>query len=812
MNDSSARPAGDYLHELKEFLSFSKSLWGLLAGISVFFPLSNVLLAAIPLRAYGTEDGVFDQLSPHLLTTVASVVTLFVLLVTFSGRGRFADRRRRASLLREACCSLAVGLLSLLLYVGIYRGYSAYAWEPWGWGSGDPRKLLAEIPLLIVYVVFFASLTRAFMLVAMIEFFGPTALASDSEADHRGSRLAHMPVMVDAPDPGMRRSDSRSATLLAVRAFSLAFSVAYLLTACVPASPPLAAAFSPADLRQPEGESGLGEPREWRGSTFAVATAHPLASAAGARMLQAGGAAIDAAVAAQMVLTLVEPQSSGIGGGAFLLHYDGRRVTAFDGRETAPGAVTETLFLDAAGQPLPFDDAAVGGRAVGVPGVLRLLEMAHADYGRLPWSELFAPAIELAEEGFPVGRRLHALLEADPHLRREPRAAAYFYDKDGQPPAVGSRLRNPELAALLRRIAAEGSPAFYHGDVARGIVAQVREHARNPGYLTMRDLAGYRPQRRAALCSGYAPRNVEPPRRYRICGFPPPGSGAIAVAQILGILEHTPAPELPFADPQWLHYYTEASRLAFADRAQYIADPDFVAAPAGAWLALLGADYLAERAKQIGGLAMRHVAPGAPTADGGAHAPMPEQAEHGTSHLSIVDAYGNALAMTTSIENAFGARQFVSGFLLNNQLTDFSFVPRDEYGHPIANRVEPGKRPRSSMNPILVFDEDSGELVLSGGSPGGTLIIHYTAKLLYGILRMGLSPQQAIDLPNFGVIDGVTLLERGHFAPPVFAALRDRQHDVKEIAMTSGVQAIGKRAGSYLGGVDPRREGQVLGQ
>lgn len=611
----------------------------------------------------------------------------------------------------------------------------------------------------------------------------------------------------------MRQSDSRSPYLLAVPLFVLTWLMACLLTACAPGSPRLApATFTAADLRQPEDESHLNEQAEWRGSTFAVATAHPLASAAGARMLQAGGAAIDAAIAAQMVLTLVEPQSSGIGGGAFLLYYDGQQVTAFDGRETAPAAVTDTLFLDAAGQPLPFHDAAVGGRAVGVPGVLRLLEMAHADYGRLPWPDLFAPAIELAEQGFPVGRRLHALLEADEHLRREPTAAAYFYDGDGEPHAVGSRLRNPQLAALLRRIAAEGSPALYHGEVARAIVEHVRQHPRNPGHLTMNDLAGYRPQRRAALCSVYAPRHVEPPRRYRICGFPPPGSGAIAVAQILGILEHTPAPTLPFADPQWLHYYTEASRLAFADRAQYVADPDFVAAPAGAWTALLGADYLAKRAKQISHVPMIHVAPGSPSADRGGHAPMPEQVEKGTSHLSIVDAYGSALAMTSSIEDAFGARQFVSGFLLNNQLTDFSFVPRDEQGQPIANRVEPGKRPRSSMSPTLVFDDDSGELVLTGGSPGGTWIIHYTAKLLYGVLRTGLSPQQAIDLPNFGAVNEVTLLERGRFAPSVLAALRERRHAVKEVAMTSGVQAIGRRAGGYLGGADPRREGQVIGQ
>lgn len=564
------------------------------------------------------------------------------------------------------------------------------------------------------------------------------------------------------------------------------------------------------EIRQPEGDSGRTAQPGWHGQKFAVATANPLASEAAVVMLQAGGSAIDAAVAAQMVLTLVEPQSSGIGGGAFLLYYDGHQTVAFDGRETAPAAVDETLFLQADGKPMAFHEAVVGGRAVGVPGAVRMLEMAHAEFGRLPWVSLFAPAIRLAENGFPVSQRLHALLKADPYLRQEPVAAAYFYDRDGQPPAIGSLLSNPELAGVLRRIANEGSPALHAGEIAQAIVDKVQQHPDRPGKLSMTDLAAYQPQRRLPFCSDYAPPQVEPQRNYRLCGFPPPSSGGIAIAQILGILQGTDAASLSLTDPLWMHYYSEAARLAFADRAQYVADPDFIAAPAGSWYSLIGPDYLASRAQLIGEKSMRVATPGSPGPE--THASMPEQVEHGTSHLSIVDPYGNALAMTTSIEDAFGARQMVRGFLLNNQLSDFSFAARDGSGKPVANRVEAGKRPRSSMSPTLVFDADTGEVLMSGGSPGGALIIHYTAKLLYATLNWRLTPQQAIDLPNFGSLNGPTLLEEGRFAPLYVEALKARGHAVNEVPMTSGLQAIAKNRGGYLGGADPRREGRVLGE
>ncbi|AEG93566.1 gamma-glutamyltransferase [Ramlibacter tataouinensis] len=589
-------------------------------------------------------------------------------------------------------------------------------------------------------------------------------------------------------------------------------ALAAVLAAC--ASAPSDFSYQPPTL--PEAPSGYTDKPGWATQKFAVAAANPLATDAGYQVLKAGGSAIDAAIAVQMVLTLVEPQSSGIGGGAFLLHYNGKEVEAFDGRETAPAAADEKLFLGADGKPLPFYEGVVGGRSVGVPGTVRLLEMAHRQYGKLPWAALMQPAIRLAEGGFQVSPRLNTLVKGDAHLKKDPVAAAYFYKPDGEAREVGANLRNPELAAVLRRIATEGSKAFYEGEVARAIVDKVQKHPANPGRLTLADLAGYQPKKRAPLCHDYAAAS----RSYRICGFPPPSSGAIAVGQILGILANTDAASLPLQPDglppaDWLHLYTEAARLAFADRGQYVADPDFVQPPAGSWMSLLAPAYLAERARLIGPQSMKVAQPGTP---GGARvgtAPMPEQPEFGTSHISIVDGLGNAIAMTTTIEDQFGSRQMVKGFLLNNELTDFSFAPSDAQGQPIANRVQPGKRPRSSMAPTLVFDKGTGQLVMSGGSPGGALIIHFTAKTLYGVLNWGLTPQQAINLPNFGSNNGPTLLEEKRFPPATVDALRTRGAEVREQAMTSGLQAItrGQAHGQafWFGGADPRREGIVMG-
>lgn len=584
-------------------------------------------------------------------------------------------------------------------------------------------------------------------------------------------------------------------------------AAASLLAAC--ASPP--AHFTYSVPQQPEAASGLTAKPGWATSKFAVAAANPLATDAGYQVLRAGGSAVDAAIAVQMVLTLVEPQSSGIGGGAFLLHSDGREVEAFDGRETAPAAADERLFLAADGKPLPFYEAVVGGRSVGVPGTVRMLEMAHRQHGRLPWAALFQPAIALAENGFRVSPRLNTLAKADAHLKKDPVAAAYFYQPNGEPLAVGSTLRNPELAAVLRRIAREGSAAFYQGEIAQAIVDKVQKHPTNPGRLALADLAAYQPKKRAPICHDYRAQA----REYRICGFPPPSSGAIAVGQILGILEHTNAASLPLQgglpSAEWLHLYTEAARMAFADRGQYLADPDFVQPPAGSWMSLLDPAYLASRARLIGAQSMKTAQPGSPGQATSRYAPSPEQVEYGTSHISIVDGHGNAIAMTTTIEDAFGARQMVRGFLLNNELTDFSFAPADAQGRPIANRVQPGKRPRSSMAPTLVFDKSTGALLMSGGSPGGALIIHYTAKTLYGVLNWGLDAQRAIDLPNFGSNNGPTLLEKDRFPPATVQALQARGHEVRENDMTSGLQAIQRRASGFFGGADPRREGVVMG-
>jgi len=580
----------------------------------------------------------------------------------------------------------------------------------------------------------------------------------------------------------------------------------------------LGACAAPPTLEQPEAASGFTAKPGWTFQRQAVAAANPLATEAGAQILRAGGSAVDAAIAVQMVLTLVEPQSSGIGGGAFLLHHDGRRLQAFDGRETAPAAVDETLFLNAQGEPLPFPAAVVSGRSVGVPGAVMMLALAHRQHGKLPWTQLFDPAIRLAEQGFAISPRLHTLLAADAALKADPVAAAYFYRTNSQPHPVGHVLRNPELAQVLRNIAAIGPTALHEGPVARAIVNKVRQHPTLPGALGLDDLKAYQPREREALCFDH----TAAARALRVCGFPPPSSGAIAIGQTLGLLARSPDASAPLVNGRpsadWLHSYNEASRLAMADRAQYVADPDFVAAPAGRWSSLLEARYLDDRSRLIGPARMPKATAGEPASERSSWAPMADQPEHGTSHISIVDAFGNALAMTSTIESAFGSRLMVTtdptrpgGFMLNNQLTDFSFTPRDAQGRPVANRVEPGKRPRSSMSPTLVFDKATGELLMSTGSPGGAFIIHYTAKVLHGVLQWSLSPQAAVDLPNFGTLGGPLVLEQGRFPLATVQALQQRGHVVQQGELTSGAQAIVRRGAAWLGGADPRREGVVAG-
>jgi gamma-glutamyltranspeptidase / glutathione hydrolase len=569
----------------------------------------------------------------------------------------------------------------------------------------------------------------------------------------------------------------------------------------------------------PEGASGLRpvQPSASASKDMAAA-ANPWAVRAGLQVLHEGGSAVDAAIAMQLVLTLVEPQSSGIGGGAFLLHWDGHRVQAYDGRETAPMAATEDQFIGANGQPLSFRDAAASGLSVGVPGVLRMLELAHREHGRLKWAALFEPAIDLAERGFPVSPRLHALLERETLLPNNPAARAYFYDAQGHALAVGTLLKNPALAETLRAVAAAGADAFYHGPIAADIVHAARSDPRHPGRITDADLAAYQARQRDPICAAY--------RTWNVCGMPPPSSGGIAVGQILGMLSHFDLQSsMPLADGHELqpqaravHLITEAERLAFADRNLYLADPDFVHVDAAA---LLDPGYLAERAGRIGERSMGRAEPGSPRHPGARLAPDRSEPRKSTSHLSVVDQWGQAVAMTTSIEAAFGSRIFVRGFLLNNELTDFSFEPRGADGGsgsdaPVANRVQPGKRPLSSMAPTLVLERSSGRLVANLGSPGGTWIISFVVKTLVGLLDWRMDVEQAIALPNFGSRNGPTELEAGRFDPSVMQQLEARGHTLVQEPMTSGLQAIvaapQQQGGNrWIGGADPRREGVAVG-
>lgn len=551
----------------------------------------------------------------------------------------------------------------------------------------------------------------------------------------------------------------------------------------------------------PEAATGRIAKTHGTAQRFMVAAANPLAATAGRDILRAGGSATDAAIAIQLVLNLVEPQSSGIGGGAFLLHWDeaARKVTTLDGRETAPAAATPDRFLGADGKPMRFVDAVVGGRSVGVPGTLKLLEEAHRRWGRLTWAQVIAPAIRLAEEGFPISPRLNGLLSGERNLAQDARAAAYFYGSDGKPKTVGTILRNPAFAATLRSIAGNGAQALYTGPLAQDIVATVTDHAANPGDMTLADLTAYRIEERDPVCGAY--------RVWRICGMGPPSSGAVAVQQILGILETRDLARMgPGAEAA--HWFAEAGRLAFADRNLYLADPAFIGIPLGG---LIDRDYIRSRAGLVSpDRSMGRARAGEPPNKRAQLLAPSEGIENGTSHISVIDAAGNAISMTTTIEDGFGSRLMTAGgFLLNNELTDFSFLPEED-GKPVANRVEPGKRPRSSMAPTLVFDA-SGRLYAVVGSPGGSQIIGFVAKTLVALLDWKMDPQAAVDLGNFGSRNGPTELEKGTEAESWKAALEARGHEVRLLEMTSGIQAIVKTPEGFVGGADGRREGVAIG-
>jgi gamma-glutamyltranspeptidase / glutathione hydrolase len=504
---------------------------------------------------------------------------------------------------------------------------------------------------------------------------------------------------------------------------------------------------------------------------YLVAAAHPLAAEAGAEVLKRGGSALDAAVAVQMVLGLVEPESSGIGGGAFLVHWSAaeKKLRSYDGRETAPAAAMPDRFLDAQKKPLPFMEAAVGGRSVGVPGVLRMLELAHRRHGRLPWHELFGAAVRIADEGFEPSPKLRAALDAERFLRDDAAARRTYY--------AGGRIVNRDYAETLRAIARGGADVFYTGDIANDMVLAVRTHAK-PGDLAEEDLRAYRAVEREPVCGPY--------RQWRVCSMGPPSSGGVAVLQILGLLERTRFARAPPQSADALHFFAEAGKLAYADRGRYLGDPDFVSVPVRG---LLSSAYLEKRAGLIGERAMPLAPPG--------------DAEAGTSHFSIVDARGDIVSMTTTIEAAWGSRIMVRGFLLNNQLTDFDFAPGG------ANAVAAGKRPRSSMAPTIVFRGDAP--VLSLGSPGGSMIINYVAKALVGMLDWKLGVQAAIELPNFGSRNGPTLIEQGSRYEPLAAPLAARGHQVERIPLSSGLHGIERVPGGWRGGADPRRDGAVRG-
>ncbi len=558
------------------------------------------------------------------------------------------------------------------------------------------------------------------------------------------------------------------------------------------------------DLRSaPEAATGLESKGLATAEQHMVSAANPYAAQAGREILRAGGSAIDAAIATQLVLNLVEPQSSGLGGGAFILYWDQatHELKSFDGRETAPASARPDRFL-VDGQPRPFNEAVRSGLSIGVPGIVRLLELVHQRYGKLPWARLFEPAIRLAETGFDVSPRLHYLLRWEGPESFVPAARHYFFTDTGSAWPIGFTLKDPELAATLRRIAAEGARAFYEGPVADAIVKAVATAPIAPGGMTLKDLAAYKAKERAPVCTLY--------RGYKVCGVGPPSSGGPTVTQTLKLLEPFDLGKGPAAalQPQALHLIAEAEKLAYADRNRYLGDPDFVTIPEG----LLDPGYLAARRALIDPLkTMEKAEPGVPPGlKQQSYGRDATRERPGTSQISIIDDDGNALSMTTTIEGAFGSHNWAAGFLLNNELTDFSFRPTDAEGRPVANAVGPGKRPRSSMSPTIVLDP-KGNVFAVLGSPGGSSIILYVVKTLIALIDWGMDAQQAADLLNFG--------SKGHgfeielASPAVWTALKLKPfgHVIVPELMNSGTHIVVRRGGHLEGGADWRREGVALG-
>jgi gamma-glutamyltranspeptidase / glutathione hydrolase len=522
-----------------------------------------------------------------------------------------------------------------------------------------------------------------------------------------------------------------------------------------------------------------------------VAAANPMAVEAGLQVLRRGGSAVDAAIAVQMVLGVVEPQASGLGGGGFLLNYEGATGTidVYDGRETAPAGATPTMFLGVDGKPLSFRDAVASGISVGVPGALAMLELAHKEQGKLAWSELFQPAIKLARDGFDVPPRLADWLQKMPSLRDDPGLRATYFNADGSPKKLGEKVVNTALAETMQQVADQGTKALYEGPIAAEMVERVHNHVR-PGTLSLADLAGYRPAKREPVCGPY--------RVWIVCGMPPPSSGGIAVLQVLQLIEPFDIWRDPPNSPRVLHLIAEASRLAFADRDRYVADPGFVSVPVAG---LLSPAYIGERRLLMSDdHSMGKVGPGLP----------PGYIERGTSHISIVDRWGNAVSFTTTIESPFGAQMMVRGFVLNNELTDFSPQP-EVGGKPVANRVEPGKRPRSSMSPTFILDQDR-KLFAALGSAGGARIIGDTLQTVIGVLDWKLSMQEAIALPRIIVMGDPVELEAGTPIANEADALRDLGHRVQVRPHEGGLSGIRRSGDGWDGGADPRRDGVAKGE
>ncbi|MBO6635510.1 gamma-glutamyltransferase [Parvibaculum sp.] len=538
---------------------------------------------------------------------------------------------------------------------------------------------------------------------------------------------------------------------------------------------------------------------------FMIAAANPYASEAGAAMLRKGGSAVDAAIAVQAVLSLVEPESSGLAGGAFMLHYDEKSgdVAAYDGRETAPMGATPALFLDNEGEPLPFLEAMIGGSSVGTPGVVKMLWLAHQEHGKLEWGELFQPAIKLAEEGFTVAPKLAEAIARDPVLMQMPVAQDYFYRMDANglrvPAAEGDVLKNPAYAETLKIIAAEGWKGFYQGKVAEEIVSTVQNAPRRPGTLALSDFAAYEAKKREPICAPY--------RAYRVCSMPPPTSGGLTTLQILGILGNY---DLKGMGPMTLtavHFIAEAEKLAYADRDKYIGDPDFVDVPVEE---MLDSAYLESRANEIdASYSMGKAKPGRLADERAMNWGMNQPVDMpSTSHFSILDSNGNAVSMTTSVEGPFGSHLMAGGMMLNNQLTDFSFVPEQD-GKPIANAVAPGKRPRSSMTPVIVFDED-GEFRAAIGSPGGSRIIGYVTQTLIALIDWDMDMVAAVGLPRFLDRNGPLEIEAGTPLEQMALQLEELGHTVEARPAISGLHGILVMPDGLDGAADPRRDGNVV--